>query len=649
LNLGYVALQADHYDEAVDWSISANDEATRIGYKNLAQIAAGNLGWAYYQLGDSERALDQFLMAERVAAQLGNLRYQLKWLSTAGYVYRDMGDWQGAARSYREALDLARQIQSREDVMNALQDLADIALVSGHLDDASNYIDEALPMESKNGSRPSSILLFSMGKLAAARNQYAQAEHDLDSVRYDSASLMTTRLNAGYELAKLYEVQHNTVAAERLYRTTLAVYDSARGQLKSEESQLPFGANAAQIYDSYIRMLVQAGNSDAALEQADESRARTLEGSLSISSTNKATQFKTGDPRNIARATHSTLLFYWLGDNESFLWSITPTKVTLVHLPPRKQITDVIERYRKTLLDLRDPLKTQDADGQALYQMLVAPAAKLIQPNTPVILLDEGELSKLNFETLLAPGPAANPTNSMDSTAGLHYLLDDFTISSAPSLAMLAAAPVSSGSAQKMLLLGDPVPADREFPTLPMFSFEMSRVGNHFASKQVFAGSAATPAAYVSSHPEQYTHIHFVSHAVASSTTPLDSAIILSNTAGQDGSYKLYAREIIQHPIQAKLVTISACYGTGTRAYAGEGLVGLSWAFLRAGAQEVIGALWEVSDESTPRLMDGLYQGISEGQSPAQALHKAKLALVHSQTRFRAPFYWAPFQLYERQ
>jgi len=46
----------------------------------------------------------------------------------------------------------------------------------------------------------------------------------------------------------------------------------------------------------------------------------------------------------------------------------------------------------------------------------------------------------------------------------------------------------------------------------------------------------------------------------------------------------------------------------GTRAYSGEGLVGLSWAFLRAGAHNVVAALWEVSDASTPQLMDRLYR-----------------------------------------
>jgi CHAT domain-containing protein len=111
-------------------------------------------------------------------------------------------------------------------------------------------------------------------------------------------------------------------------------------------------------------------------------------------------------------------------------------------------------------------------------------------------------------------------------------------------------------------------------------------------------------------------------------------------------SYKLYARDIVKHPLSAYLVTISACNGSGIRAYSGEGLVGLSWAFLRAGAHNVIGALWEVSDTSTPELMDKLYAGLTRGQDPAAALRAAKLSLLRSDSIYRKPFYWAPFQLY---
>jgi CHAT domain-containing protein len=176
----------------------------------------------------------------------------------------------------------------------------------------------------------------------------------------------------------------------------------------------------------------------------------------------------------------------------------------------------------------------------------------------------------------------------------------------------------------------------------------MAQIERHFPAshESVFAGQQAIPAAYLASNPARYSYIHFVTHAVASRTDPLDSAIILSRGKNSEDSFKLYARDIMLLPIDARLVTISACYGSGTRSYAGEGLVGLSWAFLRAGAQNVIGALWEVSDESTPRLMDALYQGLEEGKAPAIALRNAKLSLLRSRSKSRIPFYWAPFQIY---
>jgi CHAT domain-containing protein len=137
-----------------------------------------------------------------------------------------------------------------------------------------------------------------------------------------------------------------------------------------------------------------------------------------------------------------------------------------------------------------------------------------------------------------------------------------------------------------------------------------------------------------------------VAHGTASRSDPLDSAIVLSPPPGNPDNFKLYARDIMRYPLHARLVTISACYGSGLRSYAGEGLVGLSWAFLRAGAHNVIGALWEVNDASTPLLMGRLYGDLDAGSSPDAALRAAKLSLIHSPAVYRKPLYWAGFQLY---
>jgi CHAT domain-containing protein len=173
----------------------------------------------------------------------------------------------------------------------------------------------------------------------------------------------------------------------------------------------------------------------------------------------------------------------------------------------------------------------------------------------------------------------------------------------------------------------------------------MERVAAHFAERQVLARDQATPAAYFFNDPGQFAYIHFVAHGTASRLSPLDSAIVLSKSSAEDDSFKLYARDIVGRPLQAQLVTISSCYGAGERAYSGEGLVGLSWAFLRAGAHHVIAALWEASDASTEQLMGKFYEEIEQGRSPDAALRTAKLALLHG-SAFHNPFYWAPFQLY---
>jgi CHAT domain-containing protein len=233
-----------------------------------------------------------------------------------------------------------------------------------------------------------------------------------------------------------------------------------------------------------------------------------------------------------------------------------------------------------------------------------------------------------------------------------HYWIEDATIADANSLRLLAASQGSTHhrkktGAGKLLLIGDAVSPNADYAELPKAVVEIENIEKHFApaGREVLTRAQATAPAYVESDPEQFAYIHFVAHGTASRLSPLDSAVILSKASVQEDSFKLYARDIIHHPLHAELVTISTCYGAGTRAYKGEGLVGLSWAFLHAGAHNVIGALWEVSDASTPRLMDELYDELQKGRSPRAALRSAKLSLLRSDS-FRKPFYWAPFQLY---
>jgi CHAT domain-containing protein len=650
-NLGFVSIQRGRFDEAVQRSTLARQEAAEIGSLYWEQLAEGNLGWAYFQLGDDEKALALFLHARETAKQIGDPRDESRWINTAGNVYRDLHNSARAAVCYREELQLAEDTANQSGEINALEELSQGSVLSGKLDEADSYIRKVASMELADGGAISPYLKLTQGMLAAARKQDQLAEVTFRELERDPASSTTTQLEAGDDLARLYESQGKSNDAEQEYKSVLSAFERAMSQLRNVNSRLPFGTNAARIYDDYIHLLMHQGRSGEALGVADQSRARTLTQSLGFDRGKIAARQTTFDPRRIAAKAGATLLFYWLGDTESYLWAVTPAQVEHFVLPAGAEIVAHANRYRKALLEVDDPIEARDEEGQALYKSLVVPALPLIRPEGRVVILADGELSQLNFETLLAPGAAPVGDKSAAPKATLHYWIDDATLVSAPSLAMLAAAKPAEGATRRLLLLGNPISPNDEFPTLPLFGFEMKTVQKHFAPRNVavFALQQATPAAYLSSNPAQYSYIHFVSHAVASRTDPLDSAIILSGSRSDADSFKLYARDIMQRPIGARLVTISSCSGSGARSYAGEGLVGLSWAFLRAGAQSVIGALWEASDDSTPRLMDKLYQGLEDGSDPAVALRSAKLALLHSQGKFASPFYWAPFQLYTRR
>ena len=627
----------------------ARQLGTELGAEDLVLVATGNLGWAYFELGDAQRALELFQDAESHAMRTGVIGSQITLLEDIGYVYQNEGEFASATQPYEKALDLSERFDRKTDIALCLEILGLAAIDVGNLDNAENDLNKAEPLEQANGTIKDGFLMLAKGKLAAARHNDEQAATILQSIESPSTIHTSVRLSAGLELAKLYERQGRSQDAESQYKASLATFETARATLKNEDSKLPFMANAMPLYDGYIHLLVQQGRVEDALEAADRSRARTLAQGLGLATARTALQPVVLHPAQIAQKTGATLLFYWLGEKQSYLWAITPQKTTLTLLPARAEITARVERYRKALLAMQNPLELDSReqstqDGRALYDLLVAPAAHLLRRNAPVTILADGALSQLNFETLLAPGPGAG----LEARSGNHYWIDDATLLSAPSLSMLSGAKPEGKSQGKMLLMGNAVSPNPDYPELAMAPMEMKLIQKHFFAngQTVFTGAGANPAAYLRSNPRQFSYIHFVTHGTASSTAPLDSAIILSRPSAADDGFKLYARDILQHPIDARLVTISACYGSGTRSYAGEGLVGLSWAFLRAGAHNVIGALWEVSDESTPRLMDSLYQGLEAGQTPSAALRRSKLTLLHSSGSYRAPFFWAPFQLY---
>jgi CHAT domain-containing protein len=633
----YVATHLQHFDEAVDLGKSALELSRSLGMQSYAATTMGNLGWNYSALGDYESALEFYNQSAQESAKSGMSGHSAYWFSGVANAYLALRQYKQAEDLASSTLKRARELKDTQTATACLNTLADIMLRNDRTAEAEKYNREALELVGTVHDKFGAVDTWTTaGRIDTAKGDFSAAEEMYQRVLSDPNAGPEFRWASYAGLARTRDAQSNYPEAERMFLKSIDTIEQARQSVFHDALRLNFLTSGIAIYGQYIDFLIRRGKPADALKEAELSRARTLEEGLG--SVTKSTKMSSSGilPQQLALRLKATLLFYWLGEQHSYLWVITPKETDYFTLPAAAEIDLTVKSYGEALLASRDPLAPANPDGQKLYSMLIEPAKKLIPADSHVILLPDGSLYGLNFETLIVSDPKP------------HYWIEDETLSTGSSLALLAKSGAHAAPKEKTLfLVGDTISPNENFPKLVQAADEMKDVEKHFAESRtkVLSGTSATPAAYLSSDPSQYSYLHFVTHGTASRTRPLESAVILSKENDEE-SYKLYARDIVKRRLSAELVIISACNGAGTRAYSGEGLVGLSWAFLRAGAHNVIGALWEVSDTSTPQLMDGLYDGLSRGQDPATALRGAKLSLLHSDSVFRKPYYWAPFQLY---
>jgi CHAT domain-containing protein/tetratricopeptide (TPR) repeat protein len=636
-NLGFTLLNAARYDEALTWFERARVQFQKTGGSASRGRVAGNVGWCHFRLGDLEKAIARFEEAQSAFAAIGNRYEEQVWLGNQGSVFVSLGDFASAASRYKRALEIAREVNDPLSAARWLSNLAYAMTELGDFDAAEAYNNEARALKQRlKDTRTLVYVLNNSGRIAAGRNRLSEAERFFRSASGSPSDDPTPLLEAHAGLAKVYARAGDGRRSTAQYRKTLALVEEQRAGIQTIDHQLSYYSSLIRFYQDYIDFLMEQGKTEAALETAESSRARLLAERAGIPTPNGREVRGTGF-RELARRRDAVLLSYWLGPERSFLWAVTPSRTAVYTLPSERVIRPLVESYNAVILAQRNPLEVEHPAGRKLQEVLISPARELIAPDARVIVVPDGCLHWLNFETL--PVPGATP----------HYWIEDVEVAVTPSLALLGgpSAPRGAGAHESLLIIGDPAASIPDFPKLKFAAAEVEGLQRAFpaARKTVLRGSAAIPAAYSAAQPKTFNLIHFAAHAIANNESPLDSAVILS---GAEESCKLFAREIMRLPLDAEVVTISACRSAGAKVYAGEGPVGLAWAFLNAGARNVIAGLWNVDDRSTASLMQHFYESIAGGAAPPRALRIAKLKLLQSGPAHRKPFYWAPFQTYVR-
>ena len=631
-SLGLIRIRTGRVDEAVDWLGRSLAIAEAIGAEVPRAKTINNLGWCHFELGDYERAVTLLSEARARAAALGLDGDRLIAQINLGRSYFELGDLARSRDQYRQALALARKLDDPWRMAQLLSNLALVDLAEGHYDAAETRTGEALEIKEALGDtigRQHSLV--TRIRILVERGHHGEAEALCRRLLEDPATETSLLWLVHGALARLHLEDGRTDEAETHLLRAIDYLEARRQRLHEIESRLAFFSNRKRLYDDTIGLLVASGRERQALDLALRSRARSLLEQLWGQGAEGASAGV--DPMAMAGRSKATVLVYWTGIERSLLWRIDAAGFTLHTLPGEEHLAADIETHRRAIEDVGNPLADAAPEGERLWRTLVAPVADELPAGSRVVVVADGALHRLAFDTLVVPGPRP------------HYWLEDVVLSSAPTLASARSADHPGGALGSILLLGDPETADPAYPRLRHAGSEVRRISELFApeARQVYSGAAARPSVYAQADPGRFAYIHLAAHVTAHREIPFDSAVLLSPEGER---HKLYARDIARIPLAAHLVTLSACRGAGSRTYAGEGLVGLAWAFLGAGAESVIAGLWEVDDASTSELMTHLYRGLVQGLEPDDALRQAKLRLLRSPGEWHKPFYWAPFVLY---
>jgi CHAT domain-containing protein len=189
-------------------------------------------------------------------------------------------------------------------------------------------------------------------------------------------------------------------------------------------------------------------------------------------------------------------------------------------------------------------------------------------------------------------------------------------------------------SSRSFLGVADPVTtvAGETLAPLPFAGQEVDSVAGLFpeSDRRVLTGADAARATIRSLDLRRYRFVHFATHGWLDPGEWQDSGLWLSPASAGGPAEILSVEDTLSLSLDAELVVLSACRSGAGEMLNGEGLVGLTRAFLHSGSRGVVVSLWAVPDQSTADLMGAFYGAVRRGKSASTALREAKLELLRS-------------------
>ncbi|MGH9931631.1 MAG: CHAT domain-containing tetratricopeptide repeat protein, partial [Pyrinomonadaceae bacterium] len=665
-----------------------------------------NIGGVYERLGEKQKALEHYDQALALWSVVGDRRGEASTLISTGRVYDALGDAPKALDFLNRGLALHRTVSNRSGQAQSLYEIARLERDRGNLIEARSRIEAALGIIESLRTKIASEQLRS--SYFSSVQEYYELYIDVlmrlhklhPSEGNDAAALQGSERARGRGLIDLLIESHADIRQgvdpqllERERDLQQLLNAKAERQLRllsgkhSEESAQAVARELQSLTTEYQEIEAQIRSKSpryAALTQPQPLALRDIQAELLDQDT--------------------LLLEYSLGEQQSYLWAVTQTGIASYGLPSRTVIDELAKNFYNLLTASSHPAEPGKKRGlgvetsrgsygdvaNRLSQMVLGPVAAQLGKKRLVIVAD-GALQYVPFGALFSP----TMTNRRKTNTPLIVDHEIISLPSATTLAVLRRElPERQTAVKYVVVLADPVfdvrderikkgPRDTAdtankqettaenrglglaieksaedtglsagLLTIPRLRGTRREAEAILAlvpaneSKQALDFDASRATAF-SPELSQYRYVHFATHGLLNSVHPDLSGIVLSmidkNGAPEDGF--LRGHEIFNLRLSAELVVLSACQTGLGKEVRGEGLVGLTRAFMYAGAPRVVVSLWSVSDLATAELMERFYKGmLVDKLRPAAALRAAQVAMWKQQ-HWSSPFYWAAFTL----
>jgi CHAT domain-containing protein/Tfp pilus assembly protein PilF len=640
----------------------------RAGGDRRAEAAVlQNLGASYADEGRHDRARDYFAQALALRRTTGDRTGEASTLAQLGASYVDGGDARSALAPLTESLQIASAIGNQEVAATVRYQLARVDRADGRLSDALNRVNAALTW--------SESVRAGLLSPDVRATYFATVRYQYDLLVDLLMRLHRQQPDAGFD-ARALEASERARARSMLDLLAEAQVDIRQDvdpALRERELQ----ASAVLTTKTERRMRLASGPANPTeVAAADReigvaaAELRAVEDTLRTRSPRYAA-LTHPPPLSIADIQdalddRSALLEYSLGADRSVLWVVTRGSLTSYDLPPRAEVERVARRAYQALTMVGSTASPSAL--RALSDMVLAPALPQVATRRLLVIAD-GALQYVPFAALPAghgtPLALAHEIVSLPSASTLVLLRRETAGRlEAPESVAILADPVFDGKDSRV---AGGMPAPRSNPNDEDDSLERSahdfelrgfdRLASTRSEAETIAalGGAghvlkavdfdASIATVKSGQLERYRIVHFATHGLVNNQHPGLSGLVLSLVDKQGRPMRgfLQAHEIYNLRLGADLVVLSACQTALGADVRGEGLIGLTRAFMYAGAPRVVSSLWSVSDRATAALMKAFYRRmLIDRMSVAAALRGAQLELRRN-PRWSHPYYWAGF------